>query len=170
MSENFDKYMQFLMDSAYIDEDDMVIGRDISSFPEVKIIFDGYGDLEEETEDGEYIYVEGGNKDMQSFAIFIHKDALEPDFEFPEHETTPWALIHRTEEEVCLYAWYDVVENYWEFLNLEERVEDTSMTSEQVMEILEGIYNYYHREFPEPVFRMDENGRPLWPFPTRGTT
>jgi hypothetical protein len=28
--------------------------------------------------------------------------------EFPPHELTPWALIHRPKEEVCIYCWYDV--------------------------------------------------------------
>jgi len=27
--------------------------------------------------------------------------------EFPEHEQTPWALIHRPKEEVCVWAWYE---------------------------------------------------------------
>ena len=86
--------------------DDLEIGRDISDLPEVKIIFDGYGDLETE-EDGEYKYVERGNTNMESYAIFIHKDALKEDFIFPEHEFTPWALIHRPKEEVCIWAWYE---------------------------------------------------------------
>ena len=27
--------------------------------------------------------------------------------EFPEHDQTPWALIHRPKEEVCIWAWYE---------------------------------------------------------------
>ena len=65
----------------------------------VKIIFDGYG-YDEETND------EQGNKNMLSFAVFVHKDSLTK--EFPPHELTPWALIHRPKEEVCIWAWYDV--------------------------------------------------------------
>lgn len=66
----------------------------------VKIIFDGYGDLETEDE-----YIEAGDKNQLSFAIFIHKDSLTK--EFPPHEETPWALIHRPKEEVCVWAWYN---------------------------------------------------------------
>ena len=65
----------------------------------VKIIFDGYG-YDEETDE------ENANENMMSFAVFVHKDSLTEDF--PPHELTPWALIHRPKEEVCIYVWYDV--------------------------------------------------------------
>lgn len=64
----------------------------------VKIIFDGYG-YDEETDE------ENGDKSQFSFAVFVHKNSLTE--EFPPHEITPWALIHRPKEEVCIYAWYD---------------------------------------------------------------
>lgn len=66
----------------------------------VKIIFDGFGDLDDD--EG---YIEGGDEDMESFAIFVHENSLTQDF--PEHNFTPWGLIHRPKEEVCIYAWYD---------------------------------------------------------------
>jgi hypothetical protein len=61
----------------------------------VKIIFDGYGEDDD------------GNEDLntESFAVFVHKNSLTE--EFPEHDQTPWALIHRPKEEVCIWAWYD---------------------------------------------------------------
>ena len=61
----------------------------------VKIIFDGYG----ENDDGEE------DLNTESFAIFVHKNSLNE--EFSEHEQTPWALIHRPKEEVCIWAWYE---------------------------------------------------------------
>lgn len=64
----------------------------------VKIIFDGYG-YNEETD-------EQNDLNTLSFAVFVHKDSLTK--EFPPHELTPWALIHRPKEEVCIWAWYDV--------------------------------------------------------------
>ena len=65
----------------------------------VKIIFDGYGyDYENDREDSD--------TNTLSFAVFVHKNSLTE--EFPEHEQTPWALIHRPKEEVCIWAWYDV--------------------------------------------------------------
>lgn len=61
----------------------------------VKIIFDGYGENDDGTED----------LNTESFAVFIHKNSLTE--EFPPHEQTPWALIHRPKEEVCIWAWYE---------------------------------------------------------------
>ena len=149
----------------YPDIDDLEIGRDISDLPEVKIIFDGYGDLETE-EDGEYKYVERGNTNMESYAIFIHKDALKEDFIFPEHEFTPWALIHRPKEEVCIYAWYDVEADDWSINALEE-TSDHDMTNEEVMNILDGLYEAYFKPW-EGVFTTDpETGLPNWPFPLK---
>lgn len=63
--EEFEKYVVTLLESMWRYPDELEIGRDISDVPEIKIIFDGYGDLE--TEDGEYI--EGGNKNMESYPI-----------------------------------------------------------------------------------------------------
>jgi hypothetical protein len=120
------------------DSDDLRIGENISDIPEVKIIFDGFGDLDTEEE-----YIEGGNTDMESYAIFIHKDSLTEEFQFPEHTLTPWALVHRPKEEVCLYAWYDVVEDYWDILPLEDRVYDTTMKEDDVMKILLGLEEKY---------------------------
>jgi hypothetical protein len=145
MDYDYGRYCEILeafMDVSWRDPDDLVIGEDISDLPEVKIIFDGYGDLEWEDENGEWQYEERGNITMESYAIFIHKDALTEGFEFPEHQQTPWALVHRPKEEVCIYAWYDVENDSWEFLPLEDRIDtDCTMTEETVMEILEGLYN-----------------------------
>ena len=65
----------------------------------VKIIFDGYG-YNEETD------IEDDTNQL-SFAVFVHKTSLTEDF--PEHEQTPWALIHRPKEEVnALAAGFEV--------------------------------------------------------------
>ena len=134
--------LEGMLEVMWRDSDDLEIGRNISDLPEVKIIFDGYGDLEDEDENGEYRYTEGGNTDMESYAIFIHKDSLTEDFEFPEHEMTPWALIHRPKEEVCIYAWYDVANSEWSINSLEE-TSDHSMTNAEVMAILKGLNDKY---------------------------
>ena len=147
--QRFEQILTLLLESAWIDHDEeQVIGEDVSDQPEVKIIFDGYGDLEDEDENGEYRYTEGGNKNMQSYAIFIHKDALTEDFVFPEHDVYQFTfggmIAHRTKEEVCLYAWYDVESDSWDFIPLEDRLdEDNSMTADDVMVILEGLYLKY---------------------------
>jgi hypothetical protein len=142
----FERCMIHLLESMWRDPEDLNIGEDISDIPEVKIIFDGYGDLEDEDENGEYRYTEGGNKNMESYAIFIHKDTMTEDFVFPEHELTPWCLIHRPKEEVCIYAWYDVENDQWDFTELSDRVDDTDMKEEDVMNILLHLEKKYFME------------------------
>ena len=78
--------MQKFLNVMWRDPDEPTIGENISDIPEIKIIFDGYGALETEDENGDYEYIEGGNKNMESYAIFIHKDSGKENFEFPEHE------------------------------------------------------------------------------------
>ena len=91
----YDEMLQRHLDEMWRDEEALEIGENISNISEIKIIFDGYGDLETEDEEGNYVYEEGGNKNMESYAIFIHKKSAEEGFEFPEHDLTPWALIHQ---------------------------------------------------------------------------
>ena len=141
----YDEMLQRHLDEMWRDEEALEIGENISNISEIKIIFDGYGDLETEDEEGNYVYEEGGNKNMESYAIFIHKKSAEEGFEFPEHEMTPWALIHRPKEEVCIYAWYDVENDDWTINSLYETSEH-DMTDEEVMEILEILDERYFGE------------------------
>ena len=158
----FEELLQHHLDAMYHDSDEgSEIGENVSSVEEMKIIFDGYGDLETDDE-----YIEGGNKNMESFAVFIHKDALTEGFVFPEHDMTPWALIHRPSEEVCIWVWHDVEKNEWEILDLEERLEDTELNSEQVMNIMEELHERYFKMNDEPVFEVRPKGHSSWPFPT----
>ena len=162
----YNKILLAMLEAMWRDPDDLEIGRDISDLPEVKIIFDGYGDLEDTDENGEYKYVERGNTNMESYAIFIHKDALQEEFVFPEHEMTPWALIHRPKEEVCIYAWYDVESNDWSINALEETSEH-DMTNEEVMNILDGLYDLYFKPWEGKFTTDPETGLPNWPFPQK---
>jgi hypothetical protein len=146
--ERYNTILNAFLDCSWRDPDDLQIGVDISDMPEIKITFEGYGDLETEDENGEYVYEEGGNKNMESYAIFIHKDSLEEDFEFPEHDVYSFTfgsmIQHRPAEEVCIYAWYDVETDYWEILQLEDRIDqDNVMNEKDVMRILEGLYKRY---------------------------
>ena len=121
MEYDYSKYENILIEmlkASWRDPDDLEIGVDISDLPEVKITFEGYGDLDEENMDGEYKYIEGGNTNMESYAIFIHKDSLTEDFVFPEHDVFGFTfgsmIQHRPAEEVCIWAWYDVENNSWD--------------------------------------------------------
>ena len=138
MSERIDKVLQYLVDTMWYDEDDLEIGENISDYPEVKIIFDGYGDYENE-ETGEYI--EGGNKNMESYAIFIHKNSTQPDFEFPEHDFTPWGLIHRPNEEVYIWAWHDVENDTWDFADISDT--DSKLGQEVIEKLFDDLYEKY---------------------------
>jgi hypothetical protein len=162
----YNKVLLEMLKAMYRDPDDLEIGRDISDLPEVKIIFDGYGDAEYHDTNGEYVYEENGNRNMESYAIFIHKDALQEEFVFPEHELTPWALIHRPKEEVCIYAWYDVENDDWSINGLEE-TSDHDMTNEEVMNILDGLYDLYFQPWEGKFTTDPETGLPNWPFPSK---
>ena len=106
---------------------------------------------------------------MESYAIFIHKDALTEDFIFPEHDVFGFTfgsmIQHRPAEEVCIWAWYDVENNSWDILSLEDRLsEDNTMDENDVMKILEGLYELYFKPW-EGKFTTDPiTGLPNWPF------
>ena len=120
------------------EDDDLYPGNDSGDTPAgVKIIFDGFGDLEDEDENGEYRYTEGGQRNMKSFAVFVHKDSLSE--EFPPHELTPWALIHRPKEEVCIYVWYDEENDDVDVIPFEDN-NSTELDIEFVTELIFAIH------------------------------
>ena len=165
----YEKILVDMLEGSHRDPDDLEIGRDISDLPEVKITFEGYGDLDEENMDGEYKYIEGGNTNMESYAIFLHKDAMAEDFIFPQHDVFGFTfgsmIQHRPAEEVCIWAWYDVENNSWDILPLEDMLtEDNTMDENDVMKILEGLYDLYIKPW-EGKFAIDpKTGLPIWPF------
>lgn len=165
----YEKIIVNMLEGSHRDPDDLEIGRDISDLPEVKITFEGYGDLDEENMDGEYKYIEGGNTNMESYAVFLHRDALVDEFIFPEHDVFGFTfgsmIQHRPAEEVCIWAWYDVENNSWDILPLEDILtEHNAMDESDVMKILEGLYDLYIKPW-EGKFTNDPNtGLPIWPF------
>ena len=165
----YEKILVAMLEGSHRDPDDLEIGRDISDLPEVKIIFDGYGDLDEENMDGEYKYIEGGNTNMESYAIFLHKDALTEDFIFPQHDVFGFTfgsmIQHRPAEEVCIWAWYDVENNSWDISSLEDRLDDSNaMNENDVMKILEGLYDLYIKPWEGKFANDPITGLPIWPF------
>jgi hypothetical protein len=118
--------------STMDEDDDLYPGNDSGDTPfGVKIIFDGFGDLETDEE-----YIEGGNKSLKSFAVFVHKNSLTE--EFPPHELTPWALIHRPKEEVCIYVWYDENDDSVEVIPFEDN-NSTELDHDFVNELIFAI-------------------------------
>jgi hypothetical protein len=151
--QKFESNLIKLLENRVWDEEPE-IGENISPIKEIKMAFDGYGDLETEV-DGEYEYIEHGNENMESYAIYIHKDSAKKGFEFPEHTVYQFTfggmVQHRPAEEVCLFAWHEYLEDEnewtWHIIPLEDRLsDDNTMTAEQVVEILEILVNRY---FPE---------------------
>jgi len=96
----------------------------------VKIIFDGYG-YDEEND------LENNDTNTMSFAVFVHKNSLTE--EFPPHELTPWALIHRPKEEVCIWAWYDVNADVIEVIPFEDN-NSTELDPKFVSNLIYEIY------------------------------
>ena len=127
---------EYFTSLARSNTEELSIGEDISPIPELKIIFDDYG-YDEETN------TEGVNINIETFAFFVHKDALTDGFKFPEHEQTPWALIHRPNQEVCIHIFYEVSEDYWGVNFPGDVAEGNSQTYESVEEILITLFNRY---------------------------
>jgi hypothetical protein len=94
----------------------------------VKIIFDGYGYNE--------VTNEQDDTNVISLAVFVHKDSLNGK-EFPEHEQTPWALIHRPKEEVCIWVWYTVDEDCVEVIPFEDG--STEMSHELIYDLIDKL-------------------------------
>lgn len=130
----YEKILKIFLQAMCRDPECLVIGENISDTPEIKIIFESYGYNEETNEQDD--------KNMECYAIFIHKDSAQEDFQFPEHETSPWCLIHRPDEEVCIFAWYDVEGDDWSINGLEDSSEH-KMTNQEVVEVLKTLYKKY---------------------------
>jgi hypothetical protein len=158
-----EEWVRWFYETMDINDPYLRPGNETGEAPDgVKIIFDGFGDYEGEDENGEYVYEEAGNKNMISFAVFVHKTSLTEDF--PEHEQTPWALIHRPKEEVCIWAWYDVENDEIDIIPFEEN-NSTELDSDFVVDL---IFKIAERDGFD--FDGDNKERPpsnAWPFPTK---
>lgn len=116
---------------ATMDDGVLEAGDDSGEAPfGVKIIFDGYG-YDEEND------LENNDTNTMSFAVFIHKNSLTE--EFPPHEQTPWALIHRPKEEVCIWAWYDVNADLVDIIPFEDN-NSTELDHQFVTDLIRKIY------------------------------
>jgi len=113
------------------------IGEDISAISGIKVIFDGYG-YDEETDE------EGADVNLETYAVFIHRNSLTE--EFPEHDLTPWGLIHRPKEEVCIYVWYDVEREEFEVQELSDILDEGGLTEKEVMAIITELNETYFTE------------------------
>ena len=130
-----DEMLEFFLEEARANTDDLVVGEDISPIPELKIIFDGY---QEDEDTGEDIY------SSESYAFFIHKDALKKGFVFPKHDDSGWTLVHRPDEEICLHSWFDADDNIWTHPDdWNDSIDNPKLTVKQFEDILSKLYKRY---------------------------
>ena len=105
------------------------------TFPGVKIIFDGYAELDD------------GQPDLktESYAVFVHKESLR-NKHFPEHEVFPTSfgswIIHRPDEEVCIYAWYSSDDARWDVIPFEDN-NGTNMKPHVISDLIFKIHKAY---------------------------
>lgn len=131
---SLDEMLEFFLEEARIEADGYVIGEDISPVPELKIIFDGFAEDDNGDDD----------QSSESYAIFIHKDAMKKGFAFPKHDDTPWTVVHRPNEEICLSAWYNNEECYWTLPeDWSVAINSKNLTVKQFEDILSKLYIRY---------------------------
>ena len=111
--------------SEQIAEEEFEQGSDVSKYPQLKVMFDGFGD-------------DGDDENMASFALFVHKNSADNGFVFPEHEETPWAIVQRPDEEAIIFCWYNREEEDWDILEPETENTD-DLSPEQIIDILTKI-------------------------------
>ena len=123
-----EQWVRMFYSTMAVDGSEPEVGDDSGDTPfGVKIIFDGYG----ETDDGDVDY------NTVSFAVFVHQHSLTK--EFPPHDLTPWALIHRPKEEVCIYVWYNVEEDQMDIIPFEDS--DTELDHNVVYQLISDIWD-----------------------------
>ena len=97
----------------------------------VKIIFDGYGENDNGT----------SNIQDESYVVFVHEDSLRLN-EFPEHEMTPWGVVHRPIEEVSIFVWYNSLSDKCYVIPFEDNY-GTEMKKEKVYKLIAAIHERY---------------------------
>ena len=126
-----DEILEYFLEEARTEADSFVVGEDISPIPELKIIFDGFAEDDNGEED----------QSNESYALFIHKDALNKNFAFPKHEVAPWSLVHRPDQEIWLHAWYDATDNYWTLPDdWNDSIDNKNLSVELFEDILSKLY------------------------------
>ena len=92
----------------------------------VKIIFNDY-----DPDEGE-----DTSKCIFNFIVFIHKNSLNGK-SFPEHEQTAWGLVHRPEEEVAIYCYYDANNDVFDLNPFEDG--DTELDHQLVYQLIRDV-------------------------------
>lgn len=147
---NLETYIEYFARKGLLDEgEDRVVGENSSPCYEIKVAFDGYG--------GD----DGGDKNIESYAMYVHKDSATKDFVFPDHEIGAYSVLHRPAEEVCIFYWYNVAEDTIDFSSYKENIADSKLPSEKLKRILELLYSKY---LEEDKNNITSGPSEAWPF------
>ena len=144
--QRFGEILELILSTAWRYPDELVIGENISDFFEVKVMFNKYGFNDETGEED--------NKTVEEYCVFIHLKSGVKGFKFPEHDITPFGLIHRPKEEICVHAWFiknltqseqEIEENEnegsWEVEDLENT--DQEIDLDMIMDVLTNFEQNY---------------------------
>ena len=130
-----DEMLNFiLMEGIYSDDNRQVPGENISPFPEVKIIFEEYGVNEDDEVD----------HTKQCYSIFIHKNSIDDDFNFPPHESSIGLIVHRPDDEVYFRGWYDNYEQELSLNDTDEAIDETEISKDEVDKVITVLYSKYN--------------------------
>ncbi len=123
-----------LMADARENVEQLEYNENISGVPEIKIMFNAYGDDDESGENQD--------KNIETYFMFVHKNALDNGFEFPRHDLFRGSII-RGSDEIYIPAVYNVDEDYWD-INFLEFDDNSAIDEEKLNEILQGLYRKYY--------------------------
>ena len=128
-NDKFEEIMIKFLSRINRNSSNLIVGDNISSHPQLKIMFEGY----EKDEDDEDIL------DSEVYSFFIHKYSALDSFVFPEHESSTWSIVHRPEQEAWFKVSYDVPGDSWSFYWYPDNNSDndTELTENEIINSLE---------------------------------
>ena len=132
--ERYSKILTACVESSDYDLDDPSPGVWVEEEGDpFRVMFDSYQEDDS--------FPEGIDKSRLCYVVFIHRDCLKENFEFPEHDNAGGYLRHRPDEEAALIGWFDRANDSWEWMPLESS--GTNLQANEVMALLEGIWAMY---------------------------
>jgi len=102
-----------------------VVGKNISIFKELKVVFDGFSENQEEE-----------TQNSMSYVTYIPKGALYSGYVFKDHEITPVGVILRPGSEVHVFSRFNKKENSLEVINVEGQLNNCEMSPVNIFNIL----------------------------------
>ena len=133
---SFDEMLKALI-VACRDEGFMESGDDVSATSEVKVYFFGYDQKFNEDDDEE---VDDHNNEI--YDVYIHMDALKPDFDYSDVIDDVWGFEKIVPGMINIRCVYEVDKDYLHLNLLEEYIEMTSeVTEAKINKVLKSAYD-----------------------------